>query len=279
MRQDKLDFATLEIFLVKGLEQGRVLMMHKVTMKTTLADVGEWIRTKLDLGDDSKAEIFAHDRRKGLTWLNEDNDVIVREQLDIGQPLCCSVQEFKDRLVAISMISDDIYEFCGDLDGIGDEESFLSRQVYLRTDMPPQDQVVQVVSRPPHAGPQRYLNMLPTELKAIILKSPDVTLITMRCNKPDAANYLPPFKPMPVKKHCPICVSPLTKEVVKNLRCNHEYHKECSIKWMDSREMRGNVLVCPQCRAPMTDFRPIKPNFNDAPKREVFLPLSLDYKK
>jgi len=46
---------------------------------------------------------------------------------------------------------------------------------------------------------------------------------------------------------CAICLEPMrAQQTVMSLRCKHDYHKACIMKWLKSNE----VPSCPQCKAP-----------------------------
>ena len=51
------------------------------------------------------------------------------------------------------------------------------------------------------------------------------------------------------KEECTICIEKLKGKVVRTLRCNHIFHKECIDKWICS-----NHNTCPNCNGSIIEY-------------------------
>jgi hypothetical protein len=55
---------------------------------------------------------------------------------------------------------------------------------------------------------------------------------------------------------CPICYEDITDESKRLVtKCNHAFHEECLVKWIDTQEDCGSDCInCPMCRGEVKQF-------------------------
>lgn len=51
------------------------------------------------------------------------------------------------------------------------------------------------------------------------------------------------------KVYCSICLSDvLSREYIRELKCNHKFHKKCIDKWIKNCINLETIVQCPMCR-------------------------------
>lgn len=57
------------------------------------------------------------------------------------------------------------------------------------------------------------------------------------------------FKCNHIKLKCTICLENVKKkEFIRQLNCNHKYHKKCIDNWLYTLYLNDDILNCPLCR-------------------------------